>query len=93
MIFKTKRLSTTQLEDLRFPWETITPLCRNCIPWRGGERWDLVVPSSLHGNWGSLWELGARWELTPYLDDVMGEGIAEHPVQRNALILQDVLGM
>lgn len=51
MIFSTKRLSTTQLEDLRFPWETITPLCRNCIPWQGGERLDLVV-SPLHGNGG-----------------------------------------
>lgn len=39
-----------------------------------------------------LWELGAWWEPARYLDDVMGEGIAEHPVQRDALVLQDVLG-
>lgn len=32
MIFRTKRLSTTQFDDFRLPWETMTLLWRNAIP-------------------------------------------------------------
>lgn len=71
----------------------MTPLCRNCIPWQGGvgggRMWS--VPSPVPPP--PKWEWGSPWGLPRYLNDVQSEGVAEHPVQGDALILQDVLGM
>lgn len=68
------------------------PLCRNSIPWACG-RHGLGYESTQ----GQAWE----WRAPPpalhsrllrtHLDDVVGEGVPEHPVQGDALVLQNVL--
>lgn len=67
MIFSTKRESTTQLEDLRFPWDTMTPLCRNCIPCRGSESWGTAghrgpVGWGIPVGWEPPWDGGPTWD-------------------------------
>lgn len=82
------------MDDLRFPWEQIAPLCRNSMPWK--REWAEVLAMSgtyTRGQEKHAWPLPYTSSrcLGAYLDDVIGERVPEHPVQGDALILQNVL--